>query len=381
MREPERASLKTPPSWNPNNNRYSFREWKSDLELWMLGTDLAEQKQCGAIALQLTGEARDIAREMDRTVMRNGVQMPDGTHKSGAQCLIELLEEKLGPQQQSKALDSLDRFFTFRRKQKETIDEMISRFELVFQRASVEGGLNMSYTGIAYKLAEVCGLRDQELLVMLGPLNGALPYDATTHRTFVEHIRRHIQRTEKDKSWAGPVMEEEEEEHQWPEDYEDPDWYPEDEHETGELYEELYYLGDEDESEEVDDESAFLSYLAARRVLRQYKGKGKGRKGNGKSKGKSSKAKASGSAYPVAPGKSYGKGKNPPGKDGKIMRCSICDSQYHLRARCPKNTNPGGHPFSNAASQTPGKGSGDATWTVWHVSDCHPQDSVSGEHS
>eukprot|EP00971_Amphidinium_carterae_P083093 1643848-Amphidinium_carterae.1 len=284
LREPERASLKTPPSWNPNNNRYSFREWKSDLELWMLGTDLSEQKQCGAIALQLTGEARDIARGMDRAIMRDGVQQADGTRKSGAQCLIDLLEEKLGPQQQSKALDALEKFFSFKRRQRETIDELISRFDLVFQRASAEGGLNMSHTGLAYKLAEVCGLRDQELLIMLSPLNGALPHDAATQRAFVEHIRRHFQRTEKDRLWAGPVMDGEDEE--WYETDDFTEWHLEDECDTGELYEELYYLGDEEEWAEEDEESAFLSYLAARRTMRHYKGKAKG-----KSKGYGGKAK------------------------------------------------------------------------------------------
>ena len=79
---------------------------------------------------------------------------------------------------------------------------------------------------------------------------------------------------------------------------------------------------------------------------RKGKGKGKGRNrfafltemsdqeydsmffgGKGKSKGKSRTS-----------GKGKGRRKNPRGYDGLIMKCSICGSEEHLRARCPQNT-------------------------------------------
>ena len=52
-------------------------------------------------------------------------------------------------------------------------------------------------------------------------------------------------------------------------------------------------------------------------------------KGKGKSKGSKAKGKSSG----------FGAGRklNPRGRDGEIMKCSICDDQYHLRARCHRN--------------------------------------------
>eukprot|EP00971_Amphidinium_carterae_P080337 1589596-Amphidinium_carterae.1 len=47
---------------------------------------------------------------MDKGVMRNGMQPDDQLQPriSGAQCLVGLLEEKLGPQQQTQGLDALD---------------------------------------------------------------------------------------------------------------------------------------------------------------------------------------------------------------------------------------------------------------------------------
>lgn len=79
---------------------------------------------------------------------------------------------------------------------------------------------------------------------------------------------------------------------------------------------------------------------ALRRVLRR-KGKGKGKvKGSFfditnalhessyfRSKGKGGKSS----------GKGWGRKQNPKGRDGEILKCSICSSQYHLRARCPQS--------------------------------------------
>jgi hypothetical protein len=80
---------------------------------------------------------------------------------------------------------------------------------------------------------------------------------------------------------------------------------------------------------------------ALRRVLRR-KGKGKGSTGglghsypninetlqNAYFKGKGKGGKSS--------GKGFGRKMNPKGRDGEVLKCSICSSQYHLRARCPQ---------------------------------------------
>ena len=79
---------------------------------------------------------------------------------------------------------------------------------------------------------------------------------------------------------------------------------------------------------------------ALRRVLRK-KGKGKGKPHHSffdisealqqsayfKGKGKGGKSS----------GKGFGRKINPKGRNGEVLKCSICDSMYHLRARCPQN--------------------------------------------
>ena len=98
---------------------------------------------------------------------------------------------------------------------------------------------------------------------------------------------------------------------------------------------------------------------ALRRVLRR-KGKGKG-----KHKGKESffdihtalqqssyfRQKGKGGK---SSGKGWGRQGNPKGRDGQTLRCSICNSTMHLRARCPQNRRGSVQPASNSqASQLP----------------------------
>jgi hypothetical protein len=40
-------------------------------------------------------------------------------------------------------------------------------------------------------------------------------------------------------------------------------------------------------------------------------------------------------------GKGKGRKRNPVGRDGNVMKCSICQSDTHFRAECPNGTGPG----------------------------------------
>eukprot|EP00971_Amphidinium_carterae_P328633 6460615-Amphidinium_carterae.1 len=373
--ELDRASSKVPPAWDPANaSRYSFRDWKSDMELWLLGTELVPTKQGGAIALQLSGEAREIARNIDKGRLRDGIAEADGAVRmTGAQYLIAELERKLGPQQQSKAIESLQSYFSFQKKRGELVDFVLSRFATVYNRASAEGGLTISQAGRAYKLMEVLGLQSHELLVFLGPFDGALPDTDDRYSDFIEHVRRYYQRNEQQKNttYTGAVLEDADAEGYW----HDEGWYEwedaphEDEEEIEEEFNHLGNPKEEDEMTPEDEEGCYLAYLAARRKMR-YFSKGKGGKG-GKSKSKS-KDNGKGKFTPSYPAyKSGGKGskhRNPTGRDGMVLRCSICGSQEHLRARCPRNQSSSGssHPFQGKGkSSSTSTGQQTSTWTTW----------------
>ena len=55
-----------PPAWSAENaSNYSFQTWMQDLLAWSLvSTDLDEPQQAGAIVLKLSGEARNLERNL-----------------------------------------------------------------------------------------------------------------------------------------------------------------------------------------------------------------------------------------------------------------------------------------------------------------------------
>ena len=55
-------NYRQPPSWNPEDTRYSFRAFTTDAMLWCMLTDLQPHQQAAAIIQRLRGSARELAR-------------------------------------------------------------------------------------------------------------------------------------------------------------------------------------------------------------------------------------------------------------------------------------------------------------------------------
>ena len=52
------ATVKTPPSWGPEQERrYPFKKYTKDLLLWLMATDVPQERHCATIVLRLTGAA------------------------------------------------------------------------------------------------------------------------------------------------------------------------------------------------------------------------------------------------------------------------------------------------------------------------------------
>ena len=70
------SSLKTPP---PLTDEDRYMEWKQDIAMWQVVTDLAAEKQGPAVFLSLPQNIRECVRELTATDLKrtNGVE----THK------------------------------------------------------------------------------------------------------------------------------------------------------------------------------------------------------------------------------------------------------------------------------------------------------------
>ena len=399
------ATSKKPPSWSPEQKDYSFRDFTRDLILWEQATDLREGQKGPAVALQLRGEAREVVRDLDARELSLGRVDAQGnpTH-TGVEVIIEELQRRFGPLNQSRAIEVVENFLSFKRKKGDSVDLTIAKFEEAYRKARQEGGLTLNAVGLSYIISQILNLSAEELLVLLNDFRGGLPQDEPEYRRFTELLRRHQGRQERAREGRGPLNfsgdhrpqrpnyptwsdylgEEdwsanadeclEEEEWAW---YGDTSWWeqePEYDEYWEEVAEEEAHLEEDplDEALGEEESEAYLAYLAARKNWRRYKGKSKGKGksssssgavssfGGGSAKGKGKPGKGKGKAYPGWKGHQT---QNPKGSDGKPLKCSICGSTQHLRMRCPKAKGKSkGAPFQRSDQAT--STSSFVTWTV-----------------
>ena len=93
------STSKIPPYWEPalELRGYPFRVWLQDLDVWAAGTELQQEQQAPAVVQRLGGAARDLARAVPTTQLRDGrVDPVTGVVTSGLAMLVQGLERRFG---------------------------------------------------------------------------------------------------------------------------------------------------------------------------------------------------------------------------------------------------------------------------------------------
>ena len=427
-------SLRLPPRWEPGmETTLPFRIWLQDLMLWTIGTDLQPHQQCAAIIQQLGGAARELARSLTPMEVYNG-GVVNGVQLDPVSYLLHGLSSRFAPLDEESRLRAVQDLLSFTRRNGETVDTLISRFELVRARARTEGGGMVSIETAALILLRACGVSSEQFQTLTQPFGLRLPNTDLEFSQMEHHLRRmgHIVErfpnniasglrqqhqqsqtflaeadtgSSSDQAWGqeaahpgGPSQE------AWGMNADPSDWAfltdPTADSETDSAT-----SSDQDEPMRTEDlqglnstqvdEYLFGQYQEAKKRWRRYTGKPvralrkvlkrKG-KGKGKHKGfrgsflnvdgllqQSSYFKGKGKGGKSS-GKGFGRRTNPCGRDGEPLKCSVCGSAYHLRARCPRST--GAQASGQGASQATASGSSGAgprapTFVVEPASSAH----------
>ena len=383
------ASGKLPPGWDPSRDRiYPFRHWIADLGIWVAATDAPVQRHGPMIALRMQGPAKLIVREMDPVILAQGRQLQNGNVETGVEFLIETMRRNFAPLPQEIQLHAISELLTFRRLPNESTDALLSRFTIVCHTATVGAQVLLGVQIKTWLIMNHLNIGKDKWSQLLAPTQGALPQDDMEYAAFLMYLRRqgHLydggdnQRTLRQPNYFQGAADSE--------DY--PSWTdaaPSDNtYNTSQTYletpeefwDESSGCSDPEEPVDLDDvadldinaagETLYLGYRHHKRRFRSFagqfsrKGKGKG-KGKGKrarkGKGKTVRAYLAGAPEevdeygfdyePPAPvemftyykgkgkgGKGKGNRKNPVGPDGKIMTCTICESETHFRSKCPR---------------------------------------------
>ena len=386
-------NMRLPPRWDPSmESSTPFRLWVQDLMLWAIVTDLAPHQQCAAIIAQLGGAARDLARTISPQEVYNG-GMVNGVQLDPVSYLLHGLSMRFGPLDEEHRLRAATDLLSFRRRQGESVDALISRFDVTRQLAQRDGGGAVSTETAALILLRACNVSSAQFQTLTQPFGLRLPANEPELAQLGHHLRRmghivehhphniasglHGSQGQSHQTYlaeadtgsstsGGPNWQDAGADMSFSAGLGAPmDWafaaVQEDASDTDSAT-----SSDNDEPMPVEDlqglspaeadEYLFGEYQHAKKRWRRFTGKpvralrrvlrrkGKG-KGKSKHKGaylnigevlrQSSYFKGKGKGGKSS-GKGFGRKLNPVGRDGEVMKCSTCGSSYHLRARCPR---------------------------------------------
>ena len=187
----QNTNHRVPPSWSPEADAtYSFRAYITDLALWIMVTDLQPHQQCAAIIFRLGGTAREMARMMTPQEIAYGGQV-NGVQVDPVTYLLHGLQTRFGSLEEESRLKCMTEMLAFARKPNESINALLARYEVVRQRAAVEGQLVMSVEGMSLQILRACGMQSQHLMLLLQPFQGRLPWNDMEFSQMCSQLRRH----------------------------------------------------------------------------------------------------------------------------------------------------------------------------------------------
>ena len=140
---------RNPNKWAPDiEHSYPFRHWMADTITWCMSSNEDELRKGPLIEMALGGLARDFVREMPLQIKVHGAvqDLGDGQgpqQLTGAAFILNGLASRFMPLQEETNLRALADLYGFFRLGGESIDSVLTRFELVVQRARTAGGIQL----------------------------------------------------------------------------------------------------------------------------------------------------------------------------------------------------------------------------------------------
>ena len=102
----------------------------SDLILRSAACDVAVERQGTIAALQVTGSARELMRELTPEQLREGTVDPQTCqHVPGIMLLVQMLARRYAPLEQEQSTKATSGVLSFHRLRNETTDERLVRFD------------------------------------------------------------------------------------------------------------------------------------------------------------------------------------------------------------------------------------------------------------
>jgi hypothetical protein len=114
----------------------------------------------------------------------------NGQQVDGVSYVLGILGDRYAQLGEETRLKTVTDLMTFHRRGNERIEELLTRFEILRQRASGEATMTMSIEGLSWLLLRACHVNDQQLLQLLADFRGRFPTNEVEMRTLYTSLRR-----------------------------------------------------------------------------------------------------------------------------------------------------------------------------------------------
>ena len=188
---PAEYTTKIPPAWNPEwTATKSFRQWCTELGLWLTITEVPPHAQAGIIVSRLHGTAKLVTNQLTPQQLTQG-GMHNGLHLDPVTFLITQLQERFGLQEEEARLQAMMEMMSFHRKPGENTATFLMRYDLAREKAAVEGGYALNVETSAATLLNMLGPFSKERIqLLLRPTNYSLPRTEAEFRAMIDHIKQ-----------------------------------------------------------------------------------------------------------------------------------------------------------------------------------------------
>ena len=143
-----------------------------------------------AVILRLSGAAKDLARTLTPNEILNGGRSDGGVQLDPLSYLVLGLHARFAPLGEETRLQAMTDLLSFGRRNGEGTNQVLTRYEIVRQRARTEGFFVMSTEGCALQLLRACGVSTNQMMQLLQPFNTNLPANEQQLNTLFDSMRR-----------------------------------------------------------------------------------------------------------------------------------------------------------------------------------------------
>ena len=158
------CNYRTPPSWGPERDaQYPFRAYCLDVRLWTMVTDLPPRQQGAALIMRLTGAAKHSTRTLSPDEIYNG-GVVRGRRLEPIGYILAGLSMRYAQLGDETRLAAMIEYQNFHRKQNETINAFLDRYDTVRYRGETEGNFVQSIEACALQMLRCLHLSTKQIM-------------------------------------------------------------------------------------------------------------------------------------------------------------------------------------------------------------------------